>query len=305
MGDGPGTRGRWLNVRLRSLQKRLGELGHRASLPVIRRLLRAKDYRLRLNVKRREGVRSAERDRQFRYLRRLRRLFQKRGQPVLSVDTKKKELIGEFKNGGRAWGKEPEEVNVHDFPSQAQGRAVPYGVYDVINNVGDVYVGLSKDTPAFAADNLAAWCEQEMPQRFAGATDLLVHADCGGSNGYHCGLWKQQLQEKVADRFGLRVTVCHYPTGCSKWNPIEHRLFSQISKAWAGCPLRSVETMLHYIDATGTQTGLRVQAHRNEREYQDGQKVSDAEMQRWAIRRHRVCPQWNYTIYPRGEPAPS
>lgn len=296
---------KWLNCRLRSLQSRLKERAQQASLPVISRLLRKHNYSLRANRKDREGKAPVGRDAQFAYLQQQRQEHQQAGQPVLSVDTKKKELIGDFANTGQIWCQQAPVVNVHDFPSDALGRAVPYGVYDLTHNLGSVYVGQSADTPEFAVDNLAHWCQHEMPVRFSGATKLLLHADCGGSNGVRCKLWKQQLQEKIADPFGLEVTVCHYPTGCSKWNPIEHRLFSQISRAWAGCPLRSFETVLEYLRATTTATGLRVVAHRVTQTYQKGIVVAAEVMAALNITHHGTCPQWNYTIRPRHIPMPA
>jgi hypothetical protein len=304
MGTGTGTDGRWLlpNMRLRRVQERLLERDHHVSLPVISRLLKKHDYRLRVNTKHNEGSSPADRDVQFQYLQAVRQDFRESGQPVVSVDTKKKELIGDFKNSGRVWRQEAERVNVHDFPSQAQGRAVPYGIYDVLRNQGTVYLGDSADTAEFAVDSVAQWCENEMPDSYPQATRLLIHADCGGSNANRCKLWKQQLQEKVADRFGLKVTVCHYPTGCSKWNPIEHRLFSEISKTWAGCPLRSFDVMAAYIQDTHTDTGLSVRVHRVRRDYQKGQQVSAEQMAALSLQHHTVCPQWNYTIQPRLKP---
>jgi len=294
---------KWLNCRLRDLQARLQEKAHSVSLPVVSRLLRQHDYRLRANLKSHEGKSPQQRDQQFRYLMEQREQFVQAGQPVLSVDTKKKELVGDFKNAGQVWCEAAEIVHVHDFPSQGVGKAVPYGLYDVTYNVGTVYVGQSADTAEFAVDNLAHWCEHELPQRFPNATQLLVHADCGGSNGARCKLFKQQLQDKIADRFGLQVTVCHLPTGCSKWNPIEHRLFSEISKTWAGCPLRSFETVLHYLRETTTQTGLSVTAHLVTQIYQKGLEVADEVMATLNITYHAVCPQWNYTIRPRTQMA--
>jgi hypothetical protein len=190
-------------------------------------------------------------------------------------------------------------VDTHDFPSAALGRAVPYGLYDLQHNRGTVYVGQSADTPAFAVDNIAHWCRTELRQRFPTATQLMIEADCGGSNGYRSRVWKHDLQEKVADALGLIVTMCHYPTGTSKWNPIEHRLFSEISKTWAGCPLRSFDDVLCYIRDTETQTGLTVQAHLVTETYEKGVKVPDREMDALTIESHDVCPQWNYTIHPR------
>ncbi len=303
------TAARWLNCRLRDLQERLAQQAHIASLPTLSRLLRRNDFRLRANVKTREGSCPPERDAQFVYLQQQRQQFLADGQPVLSVDTKKKELLGDFKiikfkNGGRVWCREAEAVNVHDFPSDGIGRAVPYGLYDLAHNLATVYVGQSADTAEFAVDNLAHWCEHEMPVRYPQATSLLLHGDCGGSNGSRGHLWKQQLQEKIADRFGLAVTVCHLPTGCSKWNPIEHRVFSEISKTWAGCPLRDYESVRGYLRqtttrGTATQAGLTVTAHLVTQIYQKGLKVSEAVLAALNLTRHEVCPQWNYTLRPR------
>jgi hypothetical protein len=293
------TQDKWLNCRLRDLQAKLEQTAHPVSLPVISRLLKQRDYRLRASQKRDEGPSPPQRDQQFVYLQQRRQEFQEAGQPVLSVDTKKKELVGNFKNAGRIWCQQAEAVNVHDFPSQGQGKAVPYGLYDLTHNRGTVYVGQSADTAEFAVDNLAHWCQQEMPTRFPNATRLLLLADCGGSNGARCRLWKQQLQAKIADRFGWEVTVCHYPTGCSKWNPIEHRLFSEISKTWTGCPLRSYETILQYLRQTRTETGLDVMAHLVTQIYQKGLEVAEEVMAALHITYHAICPQWNYTIHPR------
>lgn len=295
------TSKKWLNCRLRDLQAKLQEKAHQVSLPVISRLLKQQDYRLRVNHKSVEGTSPPERDTQFVYLQQQRDAFQAAGQPVLSVDTKKKELVGNFKNAGRLWCQEAPQVNVHDFPSQGIGKAVPYGLYDLTHNRGTVYVGQSADTAEFAVDNLAHWCEHEMPARFPKAAKLLLHADCGGSNAARGRLFKEQLQVQIADRFGLEVTVCHSPTGCSKWNPIEHRLFSEISKTWAGCPLSSFEAILDYLRATTTQTGLKVVAHLVTKVYQKGIEVSNEVMEAVHLIPHATCPQWNYTIRPRGQ----
>ena len=295
---------KWLNCRLRDLQARLLEKAHSVSLPVISRLLRDQDYHLHANVKDDEGRSPQDRDQQFLYLQQVRQTYKEAGDPILSVDTKKKELVGNFKNAGQIWCLQAEEVSVHDFLSQGEGKAVPYGLYDLTYNCGSVYVGQSCDTAEFAVDNLAHWWEQERPLRFPEATRLLVHADCGGSNGSRCKLWKQQLQAKLCDRFGIEVTVCHYPTGCSKYNPIEHRLFSEISKTWAGCPLRSFETLLQYVRETTTQTGLSVVAHLVTRVYQKGIQVAQEVMEACNISYHDICPQWNYTIRPRTEATP-
>jgi Rhodopirellula transposase DDE domain len=202
------------------------------------------------------------------------------------------------KNAGQAWGQEAEAVNVHDFPHDALLRAVPYGISEVNGNRGSVSVGSSADTPEFAVAAIARWWEEEGRRRFPQAKKLLILADAGGSHGCRPRSFKQHLQEQMSDRYGLTVTVCHYPTGCSKWNPIEHRLFSQISLNWAGKPLRSLDTMLNAIGGTVTRTGLRVRAALLDGIYVKGQKVSDAQMQQLNIEHDSVCSQWNYTIRP-------
>lgn len=289
---------RWLNCRLRDLQQQL-QAKYTVSLPVISRLLRQRGYRLRANRKEREGAQKPERDQQFRHIQEQRAAHQAAGQPCISVDTKKKELVGNFKNAGTIWCQEAEVVDVHDFRSQAVGRAVPYGIYDLQHNCGTIYVGQSADTPTFAVDNLVHWCQTELPQRYPGATQLFIEADAGGSNGYRSHVWKRDLQVKIADALGLEVTVCHYPTGTSKWNPVEHRLFSEVSKTWAGCPLRSFELMCDYIEQTTTQTGLQVHAHLVTQTYEQGVKVPEAEKATLALTRHDVCPKWSYTLSPR------
>ncbi len=296
---------KWLNCRLSDIRQQLDKRGQLVSKPVISRLLREQGYSLRANRKQAAGTQHPERDTQFAQIQAQRAAHQAAGQPVISVDTKKKELVGNFKNAGQIWCQAPEVVDAHDFPQDALGRAVPYGIYDLQHNRGTVYVGQSADTPAFAVDAIAHWCATELRTRFPDATQLLIEADCGGSNSARSRLWKQRLQAEVADRFGLTVTVCHYPTGASKWNPVEHRLFSEISKTWAGCPLRSFELVVQYIRATRTATGLSVEAHRVPTVYATGVKIPDAVMATLNIQAHAVCPQWNYTIHPRVAPVPS
>jgi len=293
---------KWLNCRLIDIQERLDEQGHGVSLPVISRLLKENDYSLKANAKQLTSKQHPDRNQQFEHIHKQRAEHQAKGQPVISVDTKKKELVGNFKNSGQIWCRSAELVNVHDFPSDARGRAVPYGIYDLQYNQGTVYVGQSADTPAFAVDNIAHWCQTRLPERHQHATHLMIEADGGGSNGYRSRVWKRDLQEKVVDAYGLMVTVCHYPTGASKWNPIEHRLFNEISKTWAGCPLRSFDDVLDLIRDTKTQTGLTVQAHLVNERYEKGVKVPDEEMDALNIQSHDVCSQWNYTIYPRSSP---
>jgi hypothetical protein len=291
---------KWVRSSLRTLSTRLSEAGHPVSPPTVGRLLADLDYALHVNAKKLEArADHADRDTQFTYIAAQRQAFLDGGLPIISVDTKKKELIGNFKNAGQAWGTEAEAVNAHDFPQDADGRAVPYGIYDLTHNHGSVYVGSSGDTPQFAVDAIARWWEDQGRVRFPAADQVLILADAGGSNGCRPRLWKQQLQAQLSDRLGLTVTVCHYPTGCSKWNPIEHRLFSQISINWAGKPLRSWEIMLGYLRGTTTTTGLQVDAFRLDGVYATGQSVSDAEMQTLNLEQHDVCPSWNYTIRPR------
>ncbi len=298
-GDPMGKRGKWLNCRLADIVQALKGVGKQVSQPVISRVLKAREYRLHQNVKQHEGTAHPQRDQQFSYIAEQRSAHEETGQPTISVDTKKKELVGNFKNAGRVWGQQAEAVNVHDFPHDAIARAVPYGIYDLQHNCGTVYVGQSGDTAAFAVDTLVHWCQTEMRQRYPEATQLFIEADGGGANGSRCRLWKQQLQDKIADGLGLTVTVCHYPPGTSKWNPIEHRLFSEISKTWAGCPLRSFDLILDFIRDTKTQTGLTVRAHQVTQTYPTGVKVSKAVMQSLNIEYHDQSPTWNYTIRPR------
>lgn len=292
---------KWVRLSLRQLSLELDKAGHAASPTTISRLLEENDYALRANVKSNEpGSNHPDRNTQFEYIAQKKAEFQAAGMPVISVDTKKKELIGNFKNAGRVWCKEPEQVNGHDFPSQAEGHAVPYGIYELSRNCATVCVGKSADTPEFAVDAIAQWWEMEGKAAYPKADRLLILADAGGSNGARPRLWKKQLQQQLADRLGLTVTVCHYPRGCSKYNPIEHRLFSYISINWAGKPLRQFDTVLNYIRDTTTKTGLKVKAFLNEKIYAKGLKVTDAEMNALNLERSDVCPQWNYTIRPLG-----
>jgi Rhodopirellula transposase DDE domain len=203
------------------------------------------------------------------------------------------------KNAGQAWGQQPQYVNMHDFPQEALGKAVPYGIYDLAHNRGAVYVGSSADTPEFAVTVLARWWEEEGRVIYPEAKQLLILADSGGSNGCRSRMWKLQLQEQLSDRYGLTVLVWNSPTGCSKWNPIEHRLFSYISLNWAGCPLRSFDILLNYLRGTTTRAGLTVRAALVEGEYAKGQRVSDTQMEQLNIEHAEVCPQWNYTLRPR------
>jgi hypothetical protein len=271
-------------------------LGRRACPNVLRRLLRKAGYGLRANLKRLSGKQSPDRDRQFRYLARLRRLAFKHGCPVLSIDTKNKELVGNFANDGATWCAAAEEVDAHDFPQDAECRAVPYGVYDAGRNRGHVCVGTSADTSQFAVNSLRSW-RRTAGAAYAGCRHLLLLADGGGSNSSRGRLWKRELQQ-FATETGLTSTVCHYPPGTSKWNWIEHRLFSFISLNWAGEPLRTLGKLLSLIRGTTTSTGLEVTAELDPRAYPKSVKVTNAEFKAIQLKRHKICPQWNYTITP-------
>ncbi len=304
----PMSEQKWVRASLRHLSQRLGEAGYPASPPTVRRLLDAQGYRLHANTKQLEaGAAHPERDTQFQYIAQQRQAFSAVGRPQISVDAKKKELIGRFKNGGRVWSQAAEVVNAHDFRQDAVGRAVPYGIYELTHHRGTVYVGQSADTPRFAVDLLARWWASEGRAAFPAASELLILADGGGSNSARSRVWKQQLQVQLCDRYGLAVTVCHYPPGCSKWNPIEHRLFGPISLNWAGRPLRTWDTLLGYLRGTTTETGLTVSAALHAGVYQTGERVADAEMASLNLERHAVCPTWNYTLRPRSPviPAPA
>lgn len=284
---------------LRNLSEELEALGHEASPTTVARLLYEQDYALHVNVKRFTGPAHEDRDDQFHYIQHWIKLFTRHHLPIISVDTKKKELIGNFANGGDAWSVEGEEVNAHDFRQDALYRAAPYGIYDYLANRGHVVIGTSADTPAFAVDAIAAWWRQQGRRRYPEATDLLILADAGGSNGCRPRLWKYRLQTHLADAFGLEITVCHYPTGASKWNPIEHRLFGPISNNWAGKPLRNLTIMKQCIRGTKTATGLRVTAHCTHRLYETGIKIASRQMNEMHMEHHATCPDWNYSIYPR------
>ena len=295
----PMTGRKWVRSSLRQLSKALRKDGYSIGRMTVRRLLKELNYSLKSNRKEDSGPPHPNRDRQFRYIERMKQLYMAAGHPVISVDAKKKELIGNFKNPGQAWCRQAEIVNVHDFRHDAEGRAVPYGIYDLTHNEGYVAVGISADTSEFAVDAICMWWEAENRPSFLNENKLLILSDAGGSDGCRFRLWKKQLQEQLADRLGIEVMVCHYPTGTSKWNPIEHRLFSHISLNWAGRPLRSFETMLAFIRGTTTKAGLRVTASLLDRVYQRGIKVSDQEMKALNLQRRSICPDWNYVIKPR------
>ena len=265
----------------------------------VARILKDLDYRLRVNHKRVSRGSGADRNEQFEYIADERTRFADRDLPIVSIDTKKRELVGNFKNPGTAWRHTPELVKDHDFRSDAEGIAIPYGIYDVRANRGTVFVGTSHDTADFAVDNLVRWWQWEGRRRYDGAPELLLLADSGGSNGPSLRAFKYGLQTRLVDPHRISVTVCHYPSGASKWNPIEHRLFSEISKNWAGQPLRSYETILNHIRTTKTKTGLSVSAHLVDQEYPGSVKISEDDFATLALEPHEIQPLRNYTISPR------
>jgi len=294
---------KWSRKSTRKIAAELNRLGIAVCANTVARLLKAQDFSLRKNRKQLESPSGKtpdrpRRNRQFNYIRRQRRHYQAKQLPVISVDTKSRELVGRFHQSGQRWSQKPIEVFDHDFPSLAEGVGIPYGIYDTVRNEGFVCVGTSKDTSAFAVQSLRTWWLQVGRNAYPQAEEILLLADCGGSNGYRTRLWKQQLQERFCDPLGVKVRVCHYPPGASKWNPIEHRLFSFISGNWAAQPLESYPTMLNFIRTTQTSTGLKVRAHLNSKEYQKGIRISDAQMHDIRLTKYRVNPEWNYSIAP-------
>lgn len=302
----PMTRLRWTTKSTRNLAGELGRQGHRISHHSVGRLLTGPlGYSLQANAKTVEGKQHPDRDAQFRYINEQVTACVESGQPVISVDAKKKELIGEYANKGQAWrpAGEPRRVDVHDFPG-VQGKAVPYGVYDLGADAGWVSVGSDGDTAQFAVETIRRWWNSVGQVAYPDATTLLITADAGGSNGYRLRLWKRELAA-LADATGLSVTVCHMPPGTSKWNRIEHRLFSHISMNWAGQPLTSHEVAVNLIAGTTTRTGLTVHAERDTNTYPRGIKITDREMKTLIARYltpHHWHGEWNYTINPANTP---
>ena len=276
----------------------LGDFGVIVSPNTVARLLHQMGYSLRVNHKQLSSDQSPDRNDQFLYLGDLRDQFQRRGLPIISVDTKKRELVGNFKNPGTRWDLSARRVNDHDFRSDSTGVAIPYGIYDLLANRGSVMVGVSHDTSAFAAHAIAHWWRQEGLVRYPRSRQLLILSDTGGSNGARRRSWKTELQSQLADSLGLTLTVAHYPTGASKWNPIEHRLFSEISKNWAGEPLDSYQKILNFIRSTSTQTGLSVTAQLDRRLYPTGIEPTPQQLQALRLQPHQILPKWNYTISP-------
>lgn len=293
----PMTGLKWTRKTTEKIARELGKLEIDVSAKTVGRLLKALQYSLKVNHKKTASGSGPDRNAQFNCIAAHRKCCEEQGIPVISVDTKKKELVGNFKNPGEAWNKKAVAVKDHDFRSEGLGMASPYGIYDVHANTGSVFVGTSHDTPQFAVTSIEKWWRYHGKRRYGNANELLILADCGGSNGYRCRAWKSQLQQ-LSNRHGLTITVRHFPPGASKWNPIEHKLFSQVSKNWAGRPLDSFETIKNYISTTTTKTGLSVKAYIDSREYAKGTKITDAQMRQLNIQASETLPRWNYTIAP-------
>jgi transposase len=291
---------RWTAKSVRNLAQELRELGHDVHYTSVAKLLRSLDYSLQSNRKTKEGAQHPDRDAQFQHINTTVKAQIATGQPVISVDTKKKELVGDFKNAGREWRPKgsPELVRTHDFKDKELGKAIPYGIYDLADDSGWVNVGIDHDTAQFAVASIAGWWEHLGQERYPNASTLTITADCGGSNGNRTRLWKVELQ-KLADQTGLQIQVCHFPPGTSKWNKIEHRLFSFISRNWRAKPLVSLEIIINLIAATTTRTGLEVYAQLDKHTYPDKIKVANTELAAVQLERSTFHPEWNYLIKPR------
>ena len=289
---------KWTRKTTEKIAEVLQEIEIPVSANTVARLLYQMDFSLRVNRKQIATNSSPYRDQQFQHISCLRTSFQRQGLPLISVDSKKRELIGNFKNAGAKWDRSPVLVNDHDFRSEARGVGISYGIYDPSHNRGTVCVGISHDTPAFAAHSIATWWKREGSPRYGRIPRLLVLADSGGSNSCTSWAWKTQIQTQICNAFGIAVTVAHYPTGASKWNPIEHRLFSEISKNWAAEPLDSYAKMLKFIRTTTTQTGLVVSAYLDRNVYPTRLKPDPQLISSLRLRRDKLLPQWNYIIAP-------
>jgi len=301
----PATRGdpqsplRWTSKSTRRLAEEMTQAGHPVSAGTVATLLKKQGYSLQSNRKTKEGTQHPDRNAQFEHINATVKRFELQGQPVISVDAKKKELVGAFKNGGREWHPkgQPEEVNVHDFVDPELGKAIPYGVYDVTNNEGWVSVGIDHNTAQFAVQAINRWWQTMGRPRYPQASELLITADGGGSNGSRCRLWKAELQQ-LANELGLRIHVCHFPPGASKWNKIEHRMFSHITQNWRGRPLISHEVIISLIANTTTATGLKIRAELDRDSYPTGIKVSNEKLADLALEKDDFHGEWNYVLLP-------
>jgi len=289
---------KWTRKTTEKIAHQLNSVGIKVGSNTVGKLLKQLGFSLRVNHKKISTCSGPERDEQFLYLSSIRDKFIADGLPVISVDTKKKELVGNFHNKGVTWEQNPVNVNDHDFRSLAKGLAAPYGIYDIRCNQGFVCVGNSYDTPEFAVSSIEKWWCELGQYHYPEKKKLLILADAGGSNGCRPRAWKYNLQKIMCDHYGIEITVCHFPAGASKWNPIEHRLFSEISKNWAGRPLVDFGTIEKYINTTSTVSGLTVKAHLVTRQFEKGIKITDEQMEMLCIEKHSTLPKWNYTILP-------
>jgi hypothetical protein len=294
---------KWTRKTTGKIAKQLERVGIQVSAKTVGRLLKKMNYSLRVNLKCLEsGLKNPppprKRDQQFRYIRSQIKDFAANGFPVISVDSKSRELVGPFYHPGAIWSQKPLRVLDHDFPSDANGVALPYGIYDFNRNEGFVCVGTSRDTAEFAVDAIRDWWQKAGSDHYPDADHILILADCGGSNGYRTRMWKHQLQNAFCSRHKIHVKVCHYPPGTSKWNPIEHKMFSFISNNWAARPLVDYETVLNFIRTTRTKTGLKIRAVLKTKQYQRGIRISDKQMQNINIKFYTQRPEWNYSISP-------
>ena len=294
----PMSKLKWTNKSTYSIANELENHGQNISEDTVGRVIRQLGYSLQANIKSKESGSSEERDSQFRYINKQVKRFTKKNIPIISVDTKKKELVGNFKNPGRRWMKkgEAEIVNVYDFEYLAKGKAIPYGIYEVLKNNGFVNVGMSHDTSEFAVESIRQWWKNIGKKNYQNAKELLICADGGGSNASRSKLWKFYLQ-KFANKTGLKITVCHFPPGTSKWNKIEHKMFSFISMNWRGKPLKNYQLIINLIEGTTTRKGLKIKAKIDKKIYALGKKISESEFEKINIQEHKINSKWNYTIY--------
>jgi len=296
---------KWTHRTTQKIAEELLRFGIKVGPRTVARLLDTMGYSLRVNQKKiaLSGKGNKEkrenRNKQYNYIQRCQKQFVRKKLPAISIDTKKKELIGNFKNGGCRWGNNNTNVNDHDFPSWATGKVVPYGIYDLLMNKGYVYVGTSCDTAKFSADCIEKWWNNVGRKQYPHADEILILADNGGSNSSVSKIWKAALQKTVCNKHNIKVTVCHFPPGASKWNPIEHKLFSQISKNWAATPLRDYETVLKYIRTTKTKTGLKVSATLVKKKYIAGVKPTKEDITCVNIKHRGPVKKWNYTLSPK------
>lgn len=287
---------RWSRRSTYKLSAELKEIDLSVSPSSVGKILKIGKFSLRVNRKCVSETYHPDRNRQFEIISETRKRFEDNGQPIISIDSKKKELIGNFKNSGKTWRKNYDKVYDHDFRSHAIGIAAPYGIFEPVYNLGTVVIGKSYDTPEFAVNCIDLWFNTFAQKRYQNVKELLILCDGGGSNGSRSRLWKYYLNQEICKKYGICIRVCHYPTGASKWNPVEHRLFGPITNNWQGRPLRSFEIALECIQSTSTKKGLRVEAVLNDKEYQKGNKVSDSQMKTINLLRHDELPQWNYSF---------